>query len=198
MRLWSLQGEAVVSALERGGVVRSSASWTDPAFLSAYAWMQRQMTRTVGPPPAPGLSPMWAWAQWHSAHQKKPRLNSRAHFPSGTRAVRLTLEVDPEEVLLSDFHAWHCVLNRHPLHLSEAEDEDFEVRLQAVSGSRSKLSGPLPTSLEAEMKHTWERIFDLTLESEYAFYSRSERSIQACLWEIRTEQVVLFERFIAR
>lgn len=177
----------MVSTLERGGVVRSSASWTDPAFLSAYDWMRSQMTLRMGSPPALDLSPMWAWAQWHSAHQKKPRLNSRAHFPSGTRASLLTLEVDPKEVLLSDFHAWHCVLNRHPLHIRPAEDEDFDARLRAVGGSWSQFTVPLPAPLEAEMQTPWERIFDFTLESDYAFYPRSERSIQACLWKIRTQ-----------
>lgn len=198
MRLWSLQDEAVVATLERNGVVRSSAAWTDPAFLTAYAWMRGQMTERISPPPAPDLSPMWAWVQWRSARQKKPHLGSKAHFPSGTQAVRLTLEVDPFEALLSDFHAWHCVLNRYPLHLSQAEDEDFDARLISAGGSWTQRTDSLPAPLEAEMQTTWERIFDFTLESDYAFHPLSERSLQACLWEIRLENVVKLERFIAR
>ena len=51
-----------------------------------------------------GEYPVWIWI-------KKPDMRHSGHFEGGTKCVRLTLEIDPKNVLGSDFDDWHCVLN---------------------------------------------------------------------------------------
>jgi len=48
--------------------------------------------------------PIWAWV-------KKPDLRHSCHLAKGKKGVRLSIDVPDELVLLSEFNAWHFVLN---------------------------------------------------------------------------------------
>jgi hypothetical protein len=61
-----------------------------------------------------------------------------------------------DRVLLSDFDAWHCVLNDGYLALSEADCEAFEAR----HAGRTR-AGERSVACQAEIEASWERIFDL-------------------------------------
>ena len=50
----------------------------------------------------------------------------RALLPVGTSGVCLTVDIPDNKVLLSDFDAWHCVLNNWFCPLTNEEDELFE------------------------------------------------------------------------
>jgi hypothetical protein len=77
----------------------------------------------------------------------------------GTQGVRLELELDPAEALLSDFDAWHAVLNRGYLGLSVAEDEAWYRRFEAAVPNR--WAWPPPEPWYSDILTSWERIFDL-------------------------------------
>jgi len=70
-------------------------------FRRPYAYMLHEYRRRMQ---CDARSLVWLWCH-------KPDLRLCAHLPKGTQGVRLTLELDPSRVLVSDFDAWHVVLN---------------------------------------------------------------------------------------
>jgi len=71
--------------------------------------------------------------------------------------VRIEFRMPPHQVLLSDFDAWHCVLNDWYLALDEDEDADWQCRHPNDDQlTRSSIC-------QAEVEASWHRIFDLEL-----------------------------------
>lgn len=97
----------------------------EEVFKKPYAYMLHEYRRRMG---RGNRSLVWVWCQ-------KPDLRHSAHLPKGTQGVRLTLELDPARVLVSDFDVWHMVLNAQSY-----EEEGF--------------------SSKAEQYKSWEIIFD--------------------------------------
>jgi Domain of unknown function (DUF3841) len=56
------------------------------------------------------VTPVWAWLRW-SGNSARPDLRTPGHVPSGTRAVRLEFLTRADDILCSDFEAWHFALN---------------------------------------------------------------------------------------
>jgi len=188
MTLWSIQVEEAFALLEREGRLRVPWSYGEPDYAGPYRWMVQQMTRRIGPPPAKGLTPIWAWYQYKSEARPKPDLRRTQHLPSGTIGYRLELVVDLSRCLLSDFILWHCVLNNYYLPISEADSERFDA-----------LHGSLPTVyLDSATRASWDRIFDLEWDDPYIADPKPTKMIQATLWEINRSDVVAVDRFVAR
>lgn len=128
-----------------------------------YRWMIAQMaTRGLD---TGGNPPFWAW---HSCGAPGRRIDLRTFFPVTTQ-LRLTLEVPDELVLLTDYEAWHAVLNNHYLCGSEAEYE----RIEALEDAGK---------LEQHVKEkSWEQILDLTQWGDPDWIGKAdERHLQAC------------------
>lgn len=104
----------------------------------------------------------------------------------GTKGVRIELELDPQEVLLSDFTAWHCPLNNCFLSVNEAECEQFD-REEREVGYDGR--GPRPEPLQSRVFASWERIFDLTPDCRDWRGRFRARDIQATFWELRLSDV---------
>ena len=94
--------------------------------------------------------------------------------------VCIELEVPDEEIVLSDFDAWHFVLNDFcysQCHSLE-EYEQLEKQYESLSDAEKK---------KARME-SWNKIFDVTpYENEW---NRNGEYIQATFWEIKPEYVV--------
>lgn len=181
VRLWKLASAALYDTLRREGVL-----YFDPGHLSdrddwffweqPYRWMGEQMRQRLLPPAAAGRYPWWAWHRWD---RRSPRPDLRARWsnhwwPAGTLCVRLELELPACEVLLSDFEAWHAVLNDHYLAFTEEEWDAWDA-LPESQRSRS--------ALEA----SWERVFtfrDWPLEAQH-LYGQPGARIQACFETLR-------------
>jgi hypothetical protein len=106
MRLWTLQEkDAHQRLLDRGVLYGDWRRLDDRSFKPAYKWLCTQMEgRGI---PLKGRPPMWAWAH-------KPDMRMAAHLYRGQHGmIRLELEVPDGLVLLSNYEAWHCVLNDH-------------------------------------------------------------------------------------
>jgi hypothetical protein len=98
-------------------------------------------------------------------------------------------------VLLSDFEAWHCVLNDAFLSLSQEEDDAFEAR----HGGRTR-AGERSAACQAEIEASWERIFDLLdlrWPPEAGGWSHSG-VVQAVVREVPLRSVVRATPFVAR
>jgi len=113
-----------------------------------------------------GHPPIWAWHSFDPPHRCKPDLRSSFYLTKpGTSAVRLVIEAPDELVLLSNYEAWHAVLNNSYLSLSEAEDRRVD---------RARLT-------RRHIERSWIQIFDLTAGDPRWLGKPGHRPIQACL-----------------
>ena len=157
--------------LEKEGFLSGNESFVTEDFPSSYQWMKKQISERIENTES---FPIWLWT-------KKPDLNDEGHFVKGTNAVCLTLEIPDNKVLLSDFNAWHCILNDWFCSLTEEEDDLFE-------------EGKLNISKE----QSWERIFDLKLLQNSEMWMTEHQIIQGVTPFIKKEQVLNIEYFIAK
>ena len=135
------------------------------SFAPAYQWLAKEMVKRIGPAPTGVAYPIWAWyksdddfADWG---------------PEGEKYAKLTVDIDPSRVVLSDFDDWHCVLNCSPLLTDEEAESDFD-----ANWDRYEAEGP--EAVEA----TWQRIF------------HSDRDyVQATFWELLLSDIVEVEVF---
>ena len=105
-----------------------------------------------------------------------------------SKCVCLELEIPDEEVLLSDFNAWHYVLNR--CWLDDSRNEEEYDRLQEWFDN---LPGQDRERLRVE---SWQKIFDV--EPYKDEWITKGRYVQAVFWEIRKEYVKKVQFFTAR
>jgi len=198
MLLWTIQSIQAWNRLDSSGILRAGTRFVDQHFLSAYRWMANRVHERLGDRPSRTSLPVWAWYQWEGHRKCQPDLRATGHLPKGEKGVRIEFEVDASHVVLSDFELWHYVLNYWYLPKSVREGEAFDAELEKSRLSFFK-SKPLPSKkYHQRIEKSWERIFDLEWKKKGLASSKSEKSIQACLWEIRIENVKAVKEFISR
>jgi hypothetical protein len=199
MILWTIQTEKVWQEFLSSGVLRGIRERImEQVWESPYQWMIRQMEQRIGPPPTPGAYPVWAWLQWENAKRTKPDLRAGGHLPKRESGVRIEFECPDSSALLSDFDLWHFVLNYWYLPESEVEGDEFEAQL-AERGFSFFKTKPLPNRFYHDrIVASWDKIFDLDWQESEIALPRSEKSIQATLWELNADQVRNHDYFKAR
>jgi len=188
LRVWTIQPFEVWERLQMSGLLYADGRHIPPELRFAYQWMRDQMVKRIAG--YSGRYPWWGWAH------PKPDLRCAGHLPRGTRGVRLELELHDQEVLLSDFDAWHFVLNQGYLALNEAEFEDFYRRFDAVVADPH--AWPPPKSWHTAIVASWGRIFDLDALATNPDWSGPEGYIQATFECLRLEDVRHVTYFVAR
>ena len=188
MRVWTIQPEEVLARLKEERVLYADPACITKEFRHAYDWMRTQMGRCL--PHYDGHFPWWGW---HTPH---PDLRQSGHLERGTKGVRLELEIDPNEVLLSDFDAWHSVLNCGYLGLTEAEDDAWYRRFEAAVPNR--WAWPLPEPWYSDILTSWERVFDLEALAASEYWQSEPRYIQATFEALRLVDVRKCTSFVAR
>jgi hypothetical protein len=187
IRLWTIQHRDAWSLAERTGILRANGRRVWSSFRPAYGWMRDQMRlRITG---AGGRYPIWAWAY------PKPDLRCAGHLEPGTPGVCIECRAPASTVLLSDFDAWHHVLNESYLSLNDEEDESWESR----TGHRRYAE--LSSAEQAEIRKSWDRIFDLSALLAAPAWHKGETStqyIQATVEEVPLGWVTSVRPFIAR
>ena len=183
---------STVACLERKGVLRCDGRRTPRDFRPAYRWMAERMCERIGPPP-PGVTyPLWAWARW-SADRLRPDMRVLRHHSGVERCARLEIDMPGERILLSDFDAWHCVLNGWCLTDTEAEDTAFNAALEAAG---IPWGWPYPEPFRAQVMGSWLRIFDLDRPADPAWAGPpAERVVQATFWCLERSWVRRIEWF---
>jgi len=83
-----------------------------------------------------------------------------------------TLDVPDENVLLSDFDMWHCVLNDFYLPLTVAEDKD--------------------DFTDEEKIRSWDNVFKFSVSTDFW---NTPKTTQATMWEVKKEWVLKAEHF---
>lgn len=179
LRLWTLQPLTIWHELQRHEQLCVDPALVEQEFLSCYRWMKQQMARRL--PHDTGHYPWWAYPG------EKPDLRSWYGWFSERQAVRIELQLASHKVLISDYEAWHCVLNSWPLPLSpNADAEDEELTPSGVH----LLDCPSPTPRQCKVIESWEHIFDLQLLAANGW---AANSLQACFEELRLKDVVAVE-----
>ncbi len=95
--------------------------------------------------------------------------------------------------MLSDFYAWHVVLNQGYLALSDEEDQEWELKTDRVGWNEKQRSG----HLRRELEKSWERIFDVEALRASGWLGTGS-CIQATVGEIYLDEVVNVKEFTAR
>ncbi len=194
MRLWTIQTKETWARAEESGVLECTDVDADKAidsgFRPAYDWMVRQIERQVKNYPC-NRYPIWAW------YLPKPDLRRSGHLPRGTSGVRVEFLVSSDRVLLSDFEAWHAVLNCWYLSLSEAESENWDSRCERAGIKICWENWPPPAPFKEVLMRSWERIFDLELLKTHSDWIGGE-TIQACIEKVYRDEVVTVTYFKAR
>ena len=191
MKLWTIQTTEFYDTLKKNGVVYCDReSWLCQEYRDMYDWMANEMRKRIGNPPNPEVRyPIWAWYQYHSRKKPKPPISPNVLDSDQEVGVMLEIEIPDDEVLLSDFDLWHVPLNGHPI----SDDMKLMHRFKAF---RATLGGSCdfedyPEDLKHDIMITWSAVFDLrTKLRQWMAKAMWNRSIQACFWELKLEQVV--------
>lgn len=175
-------------------------------WLDAYEWLKVQMDKKgiVRPEKADDLG--WAWYLWTdyqhypAGYWIKKDLNPALydHLPVSERVnVRIELEMDESKILLSDYDAWHHVMNYSFLDFNEATEE-FEARAKKEFG-RFGIRHPVNRdNWDNEIQMSWEKIFDLALSHKILNElddSPKFNPVQATFWSMNATEVVKAELF---
>ena len=183
--IWTIQPEPFYEQLKIEKVFHCNPALTDEYFRKAYDWLAQQMAVRIGPPPDGILYPIWAWHTIDGKNQK-PDLRRSEYKEYDAQPVCLELQIPDNQVLLSDYDAWHIVLY-NGYYFDYTNDEEADIQ--------DAWFDSLPPDEQTNVKtKSWEKIFDI--------YSQNADSeglyVQATFWELRLEQVVSVRHFKGR
>lgn len=167
---WSLQTLEAWEEAQKIGYLEGFEKYA--TFSEEYRWMIEQMKKRLDN--YNDEYPIWLWL-------KKPDMRSTGHMGSYTKCVRLTIELEDENVLLSDFDDWHSVLNDGFCADNEREYDDYYLG-----------------QLNLTKEESWERIFDFDRVRDPEWVGRGEREYQGVTGRIYLSKIKKVEHFTAR
>lgn len=189
MILWTVQPLEVYEQLKKTGVYRCepSHSGVDKDFISAYKWLVDKMEKQIGKRPDGVKLPVWAWYIRDWKH-KKPDLRLSEYGRHGEKMVLFEIEISDKAVVLSDYNAWHFVLNKW--YLGNSTNEEGWDAEQRWLGSLS------PKNRKVEIIKSWDNVFDIRpLDNEFV---QRGRYVQATFWELKINNIRKIQFFTAR
>lgn len=188
MRVWTIQLEDVYDIVMKEGCYRCDGRYVDKYFKPAYQWLTKEMRHRIKKPNFRITYPIWAWHIWNDKN-KKPDLRSSSFAKRGTKMVCLELEIPDNEILLSDFNAWHFVLNNWYYNpncdCEEIWDKDDEY-----------LSTLSPNQRQEMITDSWQHIF--SIQKKNSDWFGRELWVQGTFWEIKKEYIKKATFFIAK
>ena len=134
--------------------------------------------------------PRWGWVQYEG---KSVTEQPDVFFANAPYIKSYLLKLNINECLLSDFDAWHSCLNLFPLCYSEDEFTEFEYWLDTAKLKYWDVffkDNVYTHALRDKIIGTWDRIFDIYAENDYALYPNDYKSIQAVFWQIRKDNIL--------
>ena len=196
MIIWSIQNESAWESLQKTRRLVAHSHHQADNWPEAYDWMSEQVKKRIAPAPISNAVPLWGWYQWKNVTTKRPDLRCvRHHWSPAGKYVLLECDIPDDQVLLSDFGAWHIPLNTGFLALDDHDINRFDFFLKKSGWQRSE---PIPEPFRSELHKSWELIFDLkSLDNEHWGFI-SQKSIQASFWEIAIDQVKSHKAFTSR
>lgn len=196
MRIWTIQNEAAWEYLICYGKLQAESQHQFDEWPHAYDWMRDQLIKRVGHPPRKDVAPLWGWFHWANANKKRPDIRSlRHHWKPAGDYILIECDLSDNHVILSDFHAWNVILGGSYLGRSDEECDDFEKALAACGWKRGN---PIPDKLKGWLYRSWERVIDMKELEEPYWHDMKKKSIQACFWEIRMDQILSHKSFTSK
>jgi hypothetical protein len=221
--LYTLQPLGVWQKLQRDHVLYTDPSHPEhhpnhdqesgqrcPAFGPAYDWVRDQCAQRIEGYD-PNLYPWWAWALYRGKERADLR-HFAWQYSLGEENVRLTLRMPKDRVLLSDFSAYHFVLNGWYLGFGEADCKQFDkLWYNRVGGTVDtydrdngstvmdywpdlrKASPADREEYQAQITASWPRVFDIErfqTDPDVQEYISNGCTIQANFAELRLNEVV--------
>lgn len=187
MVLWTIQPESVYRQIIETGSYHfdpeKSALYSD--FRDAYFWMEIEMRkRGIVPSSASGATEplVWAWHTWDGKWQVPEYQDEVFHIDGKEeKPVCLEIEVPDENVLLSDFNAWHFVLNDSYLDDSHNEEEFEKMHAEFDALSLKEK--------EEKKRASWQSIFDVSQYTIGNGWRTNGFYVQAVFYGLKKEQI---------
>lgn len=188
VKLWTIQDEKGWNELQNKGILIPNLNYVLTDFKQGYDWMKDQMNKRLGKPKNEDQYPIWAWYQHFDSNKKKPDLRKAGHLPRGTTGYRIEIEKECKDILLSDFVLWHWPLcYRDYIASSKKEAIEFEEKTEKL------------IEIEKEkIEKSWEKIFEMDFDLDYYTLPFEEKKIQATFWELKLNDIIKVDKFIAK
>lgn len=182
MRLWTIQPLEVLEIIKQEGEFVCNPNYSDPDFKRAYHWLVKQMDNHGIEHPYGLELPIWAWykTEWEN---KKPDLEQEDFSSNRNNLVCIELEINDKDVLLTDFYAWHYVLNDSFLDSSHDEKE-WDLQHEWYDALT-------PEKRQIVKEESWNDIFNIT-PTQNEWIARG-REVQAVFWKITKEMIKGYE-----
>jgi hypothetical protein len=162
----------------------------DDPTITAYRWLSKQMISRVGHPPRGVKYPVWLWP-------KKPDLRIGEHGMPGDELVMMEVEITDEKVVLTDFMLWSFPYSGFFIPHPYKDYLKFKRELKEAGLDEHGMKR-LPLSFHSRVEKSWELVFDLNCSNRSLTSSGPDKIIQACVWELRLDQVVGKRKFKCR
>lgn len=189
MRLWTIQTPDVLEIIEETGrfICDKEKSTYYENLKDAFEWLMYKMDSNLILRPEGVESPVWAWHTYDWKHEK-PDLNATDIGREGIEYVCIELEISDNEVLLSDEVMWHIILSDDYYNPATTEEvweelEDWYDNLSEFMKNVVKLE-------------SWNDVFKI--DPFHNGFTSVGQYVQATFWEIRKENIISVERFIAK
>ena len=190
MRLWTIQPPEVYNMIMDKGYYSCEASKSsllnEEDFKDAYDWLIPKMEERIGKAPKDTTYPVWAWHTWNW-NRKKPDLRT-SHAKRGTELVCMEIEIPDEDFVLTDFNAWHYVINKwhHTYVKSEEEWEKQYKWFESLSEEEKR----------RELEKSWEHVFNIEkIDTPWVIQGAY---VQATFWKLKKEQIKKVQFFKSR
>ncbi|CAM4401654.1 hypothetical protein BAMA_18290 [Bacillus manliponensis] len=166
---WTIQSIEKWQEVKDIGYLTGAYDYVWPEFIEPYQWMVQQMKSRIKDCNQED-APIWLWTE-------RPDLRRSGHLGKGERGVLLKVDIDDKRVLLSDFQAWHFVLDGTYCNVEAKEDSELNLSSESIQRS-------------------WEKIFDLNY-----LYNHPEWGdcvIQGVTCNVFLHEITLEKEFISR
>lgn len=177
-KLWTFQSKEVLDIIKKHGVyyserdrvidylrssIRVGEIYLDESIkrrLRSYDWMVSQMESKIGKRPKEGCMPIWAFYEYDA--QKKKYIDDVT-----VDEVGIELLIREENVVLTDYMLWHCILNDLPIIPEDDEYYSFKEKAERCGywGANDKDYANKSMEFEecTEYKYkSWQRVFNVT------------------------------------
>jgi hypothetical protein len=182
--LWTIQSLEAWNQLKDSKILSNHKDKVDSDWLFAYNWMRSQMKKRLKK--SRGINyPIWAWVN------HKPDLRVERHLLNGEVAVLIKLSIAEDQVLLSDFDAWHFVLNKYPLYNNKKEEEFWDSCIKKYANNENAVYDQLPKRFKRQVLKSWEKIFNIKLMQRGCV----DPYTQAVIKEIKLQDVLEYKIF---
>lgn len=201
MQLWTVQPIEWYEKLIKDGIICGDRKYIDKDWefaLTGYHWLMKKMDELIGRRPFPECYPVWSWYQYHNSKRRKPDLRNKAFLQKGKKGVRLEINKNDHEVLLSDFMLWHYPFSYHSF-IGQNEKESLE--FDQMQEDRNLSNQPFekqPENIQQKIIKSWDRVLDMNFDDPYHTTSKEDKSLQATFWTLSVQEIVKVEEFTAR